>query len=153
LTRSFKSVELRPHTIDRYGRLVAVVYVNGTDAGLELLKQGLCWVYDKYVGGASAEIQTVIAMLKIQHNLKKQVCGKTLTRGRPGEWRKENVQDYSRSSTNCRQTNTGNRSVFVCSSIFADRFQWHLKVTLRRRAHYLPIRFVNAITMEKRCIA
>ena len=42
-----KDVKLRPHTIDRYGRLVAVVYVGDTDAGFELLKQGLCWVYEK----------------------------------------------------------------------------------------------------------
>ena len=53
-----KEVELHPHSIDRHGRLVAVVYVNGTDAGLELLKEGLCWVYEKYVREAAAEIQT-----------------------------------------------------------------------------------------------
>ena len=39
-----KDVELLPHSIDRYGRLVARVIVEGQDAGLELLKQGLCWV-------------------------------------------------------------------------------------------------------------
>jgi endonuclease YncB( thermonuclease family) len=44
-----KDVELQPISIDRYGRLVAVVYVNATDAGLEALKQGPCWVYEKYV--------------------------------------------------------------------------------------------------------
>jgi hypothetical protein len=32
----------RPHTIDRYGRLVARVLVDGRDAGPGLLKQGLC---------------------------------------------------------------------------------------------------------------
>jgi len=52
-----KDVKLGPHTIDRYGRLVARVLVDGQDAGLELLKQALCVVYEKYVG-ASAEIQT-----------------------------------------------------------------------------------------------
>jgi len=40
-----KDVELRPHTIDRYGRLVARVIADGQDAGPELLKQGLCSVY------------------------------------------------------------------------------------------------------------
>ena len=53
-----KEVKLRPHTIDRYGRLIARVLIDNQDAGLELLKQGLCWVYEKYVGEASAEIQT-----------------------------------------------------------------------------------------------
>jgi len=53
-----KDVILRPHTIDRRGRLVARVLVDNQDAGLELLKQGLCWVYEKYVGEALPEIQT-----------------------------------------------------------------------------------------------
>ena len=53
-----KEVELRPHTIDHYGRLVARVIIDNQDAGLELLKQGLCWVYEKYVGEALPEIQT-----------------------------------------------------------------------------------------------
>ena len=53
-----KDVELLPHTIDRYGRLVARVIVDGQDAGLELLKQGLCWVYDRYIGQARIDIET-----------------------------------------------------------------------------------------------
>ena len=52
-----KDVMLQPHTIDRSGRLVARVLVGGQDAGLELLKQGLCWVYEKHVGEASALVQ------------------------------------------------------------------------------------------------
>jgi endonuclease YncB( thermonuclease family) len=52
-----KEVELRPHTIDRYGRTVAVVYVDGIDAGLELLRQGLAWTYERYLPEASADIQ------------------------------------------------------------------------------------------------
>jgi endonuclease YncB( thermonuclease family) len=39
-------------------RLVARVLVDNQDAGLELLKEGLCCVYEKYVGEAAAEIQT-----------------------------------------------------------------------------------------------
>jgi endonuclease YncB( thermonuclease family) len=53
-----KDVKLRPHTIDRHGRLVARVIVDNQDAGLELLKQGLCWIYERYVGEALAEIQS-----------------------------------------------------------------------------------------------
>jgi endonuclease YncB( thermonuclease family) len=53
-----KDVKLRPHTIDRHRGLLARVLIDNQDAGLELLKQGLCWVYEKYVGEASAEIQT-----------------------------------------------------------------------------------------------
>ena len=52
-----KDVILQPHTIDRSGRLVARVLVDGQDAGLELLKEGLCWVYEKSVGEASTLVQ------------------------------------------------------------------------------------------------
>jgi micrococcal nuclease len=36
-----RQVELKPHGINRYGRLVAMVYVEDTDAGLEMLKAGM----------------------------------------------------------------------------------------------------------------
>jgi endonuclease YncB( thermonuclease family) len=38
-------VTLRTHTIDRYGRLVAIVYVDGFDAGLEMIRQSYAWVF------------------------------------------------------------------------------------------------------------
>src|SRR6516225_1335945 len=38
-----KDVELRPHAIDRYGRTVAMVFVDDRDVGLELIKAGLAW--------------------------------------------------------------------------------------------------------------
>ena len=53
-----KDVELVPHTIDRYGRTVALVFVDGRDAGLELIKEGLAWAYEHYLPEASPEIQT-----------------------------------------------------------------------------------------------
>ena len=52
-----KDVELVPHTVDRCGRLVARVFVDNQDAGLELLKQGLCWVYERYLPEASPDIE------------------------------------------------------------------------------------------------
>ena len=52
-----KDVELRFHTVDRYGRIVAMVFVDGQDAGLELVKEGLAWAYAKYLPEASLDIQ------------------------------------------------------------------------------------------------
>jgi endonuclease YncB( thermonuclease family) len=52
-----KDVELRPHSIDRYGRLAATVYVDGIDAGPELLKAGLAWPYEGYLVEASQPVQ------------------------------------------------------------------------------------------------
>jgi endonuclease YncB( thermonuclease family) len=52
-----KEVDLRQHAIDRYSRLVCSVFVEGKDAGLELLKRGLCWCYEHYLPEAPAEVQ------------------------------------------------------------------------------------------------
>jgi len=50
-----KEIELRPHSIDRYGRTVAQVVVNGEDVGVAMLRLGMVWVYDRYITEASAE--------------------------------------------------------------------------------------------------
>ena len=52
-----KDAELRPHTIDRYGRTVAMLFADGRDVGLELIKQGLAWAYEHYLPQANPEIQ------------------------------------------------------------------------------------------------
>jgi endonuclease YncB( thermonuclease family) len=52
-----KEVELRTNGLDRYGRTLAVVFVDGTDAGLELIKEGFAWAYTKYPPEASVETQ------------------------------------------------------------------------------------------------
>ena len=46
-----------PHTNDRYGRTVAMVFVDGRDVGLGLIRQGLAWAYEHYLPEASPEIQ------------------------------------------------------------------------------------------------
>jgi len=52
-----KEVELRLHAIDRYGRLVCLVFAEGKDAGLELVKRGLCWCYERYLPEAPTDLQ------------------------------------------------------------------------------------------------
>ena len=52
-----KDIELRPHAIDRYGRAVAQVRVDGKDVGGEMLRQGFASVYERYITEASTEIQ------------------------------------------------------------------------------------------------
>ena len=84
-----KDVKLRPHTIDRYGRVVARVLVDGQDAGLELLKQGLCWVYEKYVGEAAAEIQSSYRDAQDAAQAEKAGLWQDSKPVPPWEWRKE----------------------------------------------------------------
>jgi micrococcal nuclease len=52
-----KDIELRTHAIDRYGRTVAQVEVDGKDVGAEMMQQGMAWVYERYITEASTEIQ------------------------------------------------------------------------------------------------
>jgi len=40
-----KSVEIKSHGTDRYGRILGVVYCNGTNVNLEIVKAGLAEVY------------------------------------------------------------------------------------------------------------
>lgn len=43
-----KVVNINPVTVDRYGRTIAWVYVNGKCLNRELLKAGLAWHYKQY---------------------------------------------------------------------------------------------------------
>lgn len=43
-----KDVEAQCSSTDRYGRKICVIYVNGMDAGLHLVSQGLAWHYKQY---------------------------------------------------------------------------------------------------------
>ena len=52
-----KEIELRRLTIDRYGRTVGQVFVDGKDVGVEMLRQGFAWVYDRYIAEASTASQ------------------------------------------------------------------------------------------------
>ncbi|MGA8658341.1 MAG: thermonuclease family protein [Chthoniobacterales bacterium] len=52
-----KKVELRPFATDQHGRLVCLVFVEGKDAGLEMLKQGFAWTYSHDFPEAPPEIQ------------------------------------------------------------------------------------------------
>lgn len=44
-----RDISLSVHDIDRYGRVVAVVYVDGRDVNAELVQAGHAWVYRRYL--------------------------------------------------------------------------------------------------------
>lgn len=44
-----KQVEIAKQARDRYGRTVARIQCDGTDANAEQVRRGMAWVYDKYV--------------------------------------------------------------------------------------------------------
>jgi endonuclease YncB( thermonuclease family) len=105
-----KDVKLRQHTIDRHGHLVAQVLVDNHDAGLELLTQGLCWVYEKYVGEASPEIQTNYWGAQAAAQSDKLGLWQDPIPVPPWEWRKER-----RITTQSQSVNSF--SIACCSTI------------------------------------
>jgi len=48
-----RTVTLRTHGEDRYGRVLAVVVLGGRDVNADLLRHGLAWWYAKYTPGAA----------------------------------------------------------------------------------------------------
>jgi endonuclease YncB( thermonuclease family) len=87
-----KDVELQVHSIDPYGRLVARVLVDGQDAGLELLKQGFCWVYEKYVVQARIDIEASYRAAQAVAQSDKVGLWQDADPVPPWEWRERNVQ-------------------------------------------------------------
>jgi endonuclease YncB( thermonuclease family) len=90
-----KYVELRPHAIDRYGRTVAMVFVDGRDVGLELIKQGLAWAYEHYLPEASPEIQAQYTAAETAARVSRKglwVEGKSAVP--PWEWRREKHEQH-----------------------------------------------------------
>ncbi len=51
-----KTVEVRQTGTDRYGRVLAVVYADGTNVNLALIQAGLAWHYKKYSSDATLEV-------------------------------------------------------------------------------------------------
>jgi micrococcal nuclease len=43
-----KEAKVEPQTVDRYGRTVAVVTCDGTEANREQVERGMAWVYTRY---------------------------------------------------------------------------------------------------------
>jgi len=41
-------VEIKKHDVDRYGRTIGTIFLNGADINLIQVKKGLAWVYDRY---------------------------------------------------------------------------------------------------------
>jgi endonuclease YncB( thermonuclease family) len=105
-----KDVKLRPHTIDSDGRVVARVLIDNQDAGLELLRRGLCWVYEKYVGEASVEIQNSYREAQDTAHAEKLGLWQDPDPEPPWEWRK-------RKHITTRSQSVNSPSIACCSIV------------------------------------
>ena len=61
-----KDVELRVYGLDKYGRTLATVFVDGKDVCLEEARLGYAWVYQHYIGQAPTDIQTSYQQAEIE---------------------------------------------------------------------------------------
>jgi micrococcal nuclease len=52
-----RAVELHVFGSDRYGRTLAIIMLDGVDINLEQVRDGYAWVYSKYIGEASPDVQ------------------------------------------------------------------------------------------------
>ena len=52
-----REVELHTRGLDRYGRTLAVIFVDGIDANLEQVRSGMAWCYTRYLSEAGADLQ------------------------------------------------------------------------------------------------
>jgi len=79
-----KAVQVNVLTVDRYGRSVGRIFVNGIDVNASLVSQGAAWVYRKYVTDES--------LFEIEDAAKREEMGlwslPEADREPPWEWRK-----------------------------------------------------------------
>jgi micrococcal nuclease len=79
-----KDIDLRLLPIDRYGRAVGQLAVDGKDVGAEMLRQGLAWVYERCINEASTEIQDTYQKSREEAKADQRVCGVIRTQFRRG---------------------------------------------------------------------
>jgi hypothetical protein len=70
-----KDLELRVYDLDKYGRTLAIVFVDGKDVCLEEVRSGYAWVYQHYLEQASADIQTSYQQAVIEAPEQRRGCG------------------------------------------------------------------------------
>jgi micrococcal nuclease len=52
-----RDVELHIFGQDRYGRTLAVIILDGVDINLQQVKDGYAWVYTRYIGESTQDVQ------------------------------------------------------------------------------------------------
>jgi len=56
-----KRAQIRPETQDRYGRTVARVSCDGTDANADMVRNGMAWAYTRYLTDPQIRAMEVVA--------------------------------------------------------------------------------------------
>jgi endonuclease YncB( thermonuclease family) len=83
-----KTVQIDWRKIDRYGRKVGKVLIEGVDANLELVKRGHAWHYKDYAKEQSPEDQALYADAEVQARVEKRGLWADPEPIPPWAWRK-----------------------------------------------------------------
>ncbi|MBK6744927.1 MAG: thermonuclease family protein [Hydrogenophilales bacterium] len=83
-----KTVSVDWHKVDRYGRKVGKILIDGLDANLEQVKRGLSWHYKEYAKEQSSEDQARYADAETQARLDKRGLWNEPEPIPPWAWRK-----------------------------------------------------------------
>jgi len=86
-----RTAELRPITIDSYGRTVAHVTCDRIDASEEQVRTGMAWVFSRYAGKSSA-------LYRVEHDARAARRGLWIDRSpvAPWEWRTSAHDQFER---------------------------------------------------------
>jgi endonuclease YncB( thermonuclease family) len=85
-----KSAEVRPVSMDRYGRTVAHVNYDGHDAGAEQIRAGLAWVFVRYAAKGSP----LYGLEREARAHRRGICGDA-QRVSPWDWRRSVHRGHS----------------------------------------------------------
>jgi len=83
-----KTVDVETDKVDRYGRRVGKIWVNGIDANLEQIKRGMAWHYKQYAREQSKEDQREYAEAEDEAREAKRGLWKDVEPVAPWEFRR-----------------------------------------------------------------
>lgn len=109
-----QDVDLERETTDRYGRMVAKVLKDGKDVNLEMVRQGMAWVYDQYA-----------------HDQDYFSAQRTSQAAKIGLWADDNPVRPSEWRRNGGKAGAGNDSVTVVAKKSSSGFTCSGKTTCR----------------------
>jgi endonuclease YncB( thermonuclease family) len=84
-----RTVVVEPRKIDQYGRIVAVVTVDGIDAGLELIRSGHAWHYMAYAREQRPSERAAYAAAEAEARAARRGIWSEGHQQAPWEWRRE----------------------------------------------------------------
>ena len=83
-----KTVDVETDKVDRYGRRIGKIWVNGVDANLEQVRRGMAWHYKQYAGEQSEEDRERYALAEEEARAKRAGLWRDPGPVAPWEWRR-----------------------------------------------------------------